>query len=103
MVVGWAPRWTGQTERTSLLTLGALTFFVYRTLLEAGIANPEAVSTSIKAAFGAHPNWRSSEKAVRELRQAITFAVFAECDSLEQVSSIVEGLFRVLEKAERNG
>jgi hypothetical protein len=22
MVVGWAPRWTGQTERTSLLTLG---------------------------------------------------------------------------------
>ena len=23
MVVGWAPRWTGQTERTSLLTLGA--------------------------------------------------------------------------------
>ena len=24
MLVGWAPRWTGQTERTSLLTLGAL-------------------------------------------------------------------------------
>jgi hypothetical protein len=22
MVVGWAPRWTGQTEWTSLLTLG---------------------------------------------------------------------------------
>lgn len=22
MVVGWAPRWTRQTERTSLLTLG---------------------------------------------------------------------------------
>jgi hypothetical protein len=25
MVVGWAPRWTVQTERTSLLTLGAVT------------------------------------------------------------------------------
>jgi len=25
MVVGWAPRWTGHTERTSLLTLGAAT------------------------------------------------------------------------------
>ncbi len=25
MVVGWAPRWTSQTERTSLLTLGAAT------------------------------------------------------------------------------
>lgn len=81
----------------------ALTFFVYRTLLEAGIANPEAVSTSIKAAFVAHPTWRSSEKALRDLRQAITFAVFAECDSLEQVSPVVEELFRVLEKAERNG
>jgi hypothetical protein len=23
MVVGWAPWWTGQTERTSLLTVGA--------------------------------------------------------------------------------
>jgi hypothetical protein len=23
LLVGWAPRWTGQTERTSLLTLGA--------------------------------------------------------------------------------
>lgn len=78
-----------------------LTFFVYRTLLEAGIANPEAVSTSIKAAFVAHPTWRSSEKALRDLRQAITFAVFAECDSLEQVSPVVEGLLRVLEKAER--
>jgi type I restriction enzyme R subunit len=81
----------------------ALTFFVYRTLLEAGIANPEAVSTSIKAAFVAHPTWRRSEKALRDLRQAITFAVFAECDSLEQVSPVVEELFRVLEKAERNG
>jgi type I restriction enzyme R subunit len=79
----------------------ALTFFVYRTLLEAGIASPEAVSTTIKAAFVAHPTWRSSEKALRELRQAITFAIFAECDSLEQVSPIVEGLFRVLEQADR--
>jgi len=24
MVVGWAPWWTGQTERTTLLTVGAL-------------------------------------------------------------------------------
>jgi len=27
MVVGWAPRWTGQTERTSLLTVGAQSYY----------------------------------------------------------------------------
>jgi type I restriction enzyme, R subunit len=80
-----------------------LTFFVYRTLLDAKVNNPEAVSTRIKAAFVATPNWKRSESALRELRKQVTFAIFAECDELEQVTPIVNDLFSLLEKADRIG
>jgi type I restriction enzyme R subunit len=80
-----------------------LTYFVYRTLLDAGIANPEAVSATIKAAFVAIPHWRTSEKALRELRQKVTFALVAECDTLEQVAPVVDELFTLLDKADRIG
>ena len=80
-----------------------LTYFVYRTLLDANITNAEAVSARIKAAFVAIPNWRSSEKALRELRQKVTFALVAECETLEQVTPIVDELFSLLAKADRIG
>jgi len=78
-----------------------LTFFVYRTLLGANIANPDAVSARIQDAFLTHPNWKTSESALRELRQQVTFALFAECDQLEQVTPLVEELFTALAKADR--
>ena len=80
-----------------------LTYFVYRTLLDAHISNAEAVSARIKSAFVAIPNWRSSEKALRELRQKVTFALVAECDTLEQVTPVVDELFSLLAKADRIG
>jgi type I restriction enzyme R subunit len=80
-----------------------LTFFVYRTLLEAKVNNPEAVSTRIRAAFVAFPNWKRSETALRELRKQVTFAICAECDQLEQVTPIVDELFTLLERAEGIG
>jgi type I restriction enzyme R subunit len=80
-----------------------LTFFVYRTLLEAKVNNPEAVSTRIRAAFVAFPNWKRSETALRELRKHVTFAIYAECDQLEQVTPIVDELFTLLERAEGIG
>jgi len=80
-----------------------LTFFVYRTLLDAKVGNPEVVSTKIKTAFVAYPNWRKSENALRELRKQVTFAIFAECDELELVTPIVDQLFTLLEKADRIG
>jgi len=64
----------------------ALTSFVYQSLLDAHIPNPEAVSTQIRTAFSAHPNWQSSEAALRELRQEITFALVAACEQLDQVT-----------------
>lgn len=78
-----------------------LTFFVYRTLLDAKIANAEAVSRKIKEAFVANPNWKRSEAALRELRNKVTFAIFAEMDDLDAVARIVDELFTLLAKADR--
>ena len=76
-----------------------LTYFVYSTLLEAGISEPEAVSQKIKAAFVEHPNWARSEKDLRDLRQKITFALYAQEDDLDKVTSTVDHLFMLLMKA----
>jgi type I restriction enzyme R subunit len=78
-----------------------LTFFVYRTLLDAKVNNAENVSRKIKEAFIAYPNWKKSEAALRELRKKVTFAVFAETDDLDSVTRIVDDLFTLLERADR--
>ena len=78
-----------------------LTWFVYRTLLDAGIDHAEEVSRKIKAAFVAYPNWKQSEGALRELRKRVTFAIFAETKALDRVTALVDELFTLLEKANR--
>jgi len=59
------------------------------------------VSRKIRKAFVEHPNWKKSESALRELRQKVTFAIFAGSDDLEQVTTLVDELFTLLEKADR--
>jgi len=78
-----------------------LTWFVYRTLLDARIDKAEDVSRRIKAAFVAFPNWKQSENALRELRKQVTFAIYAELDGLDRVTTLVDELFTLLEKADR--
>ena len=78
-----------------------LTFFVYRTLLDANIDKAEEVSRKIKGAFIEFPNWKKSENSLRELRKKVTFAIFAECKDLDQVTALVDELFNLLEKANR--
>jgi type I restriction enzyme, R subunit len=78
-----------------------LTYFVYRTLLDAEINGAEEVSRKIKQAFLAFPNWQKSENSLRELRKNVTFAVLAESDDLDQVTALVDRLFTLLEKADR--
>ncbi len=78
-----------------------LTYFVYRSLLDAKIENAETVSRKIRHAFTEFPNWKRSENALRELRKKVTFALFAEMDDLDRVTSMVEELFTLLEKADR--
>ncbi len=76
-----------------------LTFFIYRTLLDAEVGNAEAVSSNIKAAFVEHANWHTSEAALRDLRQAVTFSIYAEMDDPDKVTAIVGDLFSLLDKA----
>ena len=78
-----------------------LTYFVYRTLLDARIENAEEASRKIKAAFVGLPNWKKSESSLRELRQKVTFAIFAESDDLNQITTLVDELLTLLEKADR--
>lgn len=73
-----------------------LTYFVYRTLLDAKIENSEEVSRKIREAFVEYPNWRKSESVLRELRKKVTFAIFAETDDLDQVTGLVNELFNLL-------
>jgi type I restriction enzyme R subunit len=70
----------------------SLRYFVYTTIQEAGVAGAEGVSAKIANAFVDHPNWRQSEAALREVRKAVTFAVYAEKDDLDEVAAIVEKL-----------
>jgi len=78
-----------------------LTYFVYRTLLDADIPNAESVSQAIRQAFSEFPSWQRSEAAMRELRKKATFAIYAESDDLDQVSRIVDELFSLLDRANR--
>jgi type I restriction enzyme, R subunit len=44
------------------------------------------------------PNWRRSQNELRQLRQKVTFAIFAEEDDLAKVSALVDGIFSVLQR-----
>ena len=81
--------------------LDGFTFFVYRTLLDAGVEQAEEASSKIKAAFLEFPNWKRSEAALRELRNKVTFAIFAKIDDTNKVATIVDDLFTLLDKADR--
>lgn len=77
----------------------SLTYFVYQTLEDAGVSDPESVTNQIKQAFVEHSNWRTSEGELRELRKAVTFALYAEMDDLNEVTSVVDKLFTLLSQA----
>ena len=78
-----------------------LTYFVYRTMLDAGLDNAEEISKKIKSAFVEHAGWKQSEKELRELRKKVTFAIFSQEDDLNKVTAMVDELFTLLSKADR--
>lgn len=73
-----------------------LTFFIYRTLLDKEIKNTDEVTKQIKEEFVNHPNWKTSEKELRELRQAIYFALLSEEDDIDKAANLVDELFNHL-------
>ena len=66
---------------------------------DAGLKDAEGVSEKVAKAFVEHANWRQSEAELRELRKAVTFAVYAEMDDVDEVTRIVDRLFSRLAKA----
>ena len=69
--------------------------------LDESIHNAEEVSAKVKVAFQEFSDWRNSESLLRELRQKVTFALLAEAEDIEQVTTIVDSLFSLLERAGR--
>lgn len=73
-----------------------LTFFIYKKMLESEIKNAEEITKQIKGEFVNHPNWKSSEKELRELRQAVYFALLAEEDDIDKAANLIDELFNHL-------
>lgn len=82
--------------------MDGLTYFVYSTLQDEGIAEPEAVSQKIRTAFVNHPNWAASERELREVRQKITLALYAQEDDEDRVAETVDNLLTLMMKARDN-
>ena len=78
-----------------------LTYFVYSMLLEAEIPEAEEVSRAIKAAFVEFANWQNSERPLRELRNKVTIAIMAREEEVRKVTSLVDRLFTLLQKAKK--
>jgi type I restriction enzyme R subunit len=77
----------------------SFTFFVFKTLEDAGIDNPEELSKKLRGTFTEHPNWLKSEKDLREVRNKVTFTLYSAIDDLDQVADLVETLLSTLRKS----
>ena len=78
--------------------LDSLTFFIFSILREKGVPHAESVARKAGEAFTRFPNWRRSEKDLRELRKQVTFAIVAHEEDLTKVTGLVDDLFAVLHK-----
>jgi len=73
-----------------------LTFYIYRMLMEKDINNIEAVTKQIKDEFLNHPNWKTSDKELRELRKAVYYAILSEEDDIDKAAKLIDELFNHL-------
>jgi len=76
-----------------------LTFFIYKTLLDKGFANADDITKQINQAFVTHPNWKTSEKELRELRTQAYYEVLPQNDDIDKAAATVDDLFDNLFKA----
>jgi type I restriction enzyme R subunit len=83
-------------KEQSELNLDGFTYFIYRSLLDAGLVDAQDVSADLKAIFKEFPDWSRSEKELREVRKKVTFRIYRSIDDLDKVTEIVEELFNLL-------
>lgn len=60
------------------------------------------MARKVGKAFADCPNWRRSDKELRELRKQVTFAIVAQEEDLDKVAHMVDELFAMLQKASRS-
>lgn len=65
----------------------SLRYFVFTSLKESGVEDAEGVSARVAKGFVEHSSWCQSEAELRELRKAVTFAVCAVVDDLDEVDA----------------
>lgn len=73
-----------------------LTYFIYSKLLDKGIGKTKEITSQIKDEFISHPNWKTSEKELRELRKAVYFILLSEEDDIDKVANLIDELFNHL-------
>jgi type I restriction enzyme, R subunit len=78
--------------------LDGLSYFVLCKLNDEGVSNADVACKKVREAFVEFPNWRRSQSELRQLRQKVTFAIFAEVDDLDKVSALVDSIFSVLQR-----
>src|SRR5262245_55108509 len=78
--------------------LDGLSYFVLCKLNDEGVKNADVVCKKVREAFVQFPSWRRSQNELREVRQKVTFAIFAEEDDLDKVSALVDSIFSVLQR-----
>jgi type I restriction enzyme R subunit len=78
--------------------LDGLSYFVLCRLNDEGVKSADSVCKKAREAFVEFPNWRRSQNELRELRQKVTFAIYAEEDDLDKVSALVDSIFSVLQR-----
>jgi type I restriction enzyme R subunit len=79
-----------------------LSYFIFSKLKGNDISKPDDITKQIKEEFVNHPNWKSSEKELRELRQQVYFAILSEEDDLDKARALIDELFTQLHKAYNN-
>ncbi len=79
--------------------LDSLTYFVKCKLIERDFPNADTVAREVREAFVHHPNWRTSEAELREVRNLVTIALFAQEEDLEKVTAAVDELFTLLQRS----
>ena len=77
------------------------TYFVLSKLKDYGVAHADLVSRNVAAAFKGQPHWKRSDRALRELRKSVTFAIFAEEDDMAKVTAIVDELFNTFSRSDK--
>ena len=83
--------------------LDGLSYFVLCKLNDEGVPDAETITKKVREAFAEFPNWRRSQNELRQLRQKVTFAVFASEDDLDKVTAFVDSIFSVLQRTGEAG